>query len=181
VKRIIGLLLSLFLSALFIVPASGASAAPYCGIWWGSLDKQSDPMSSAPVVNIRTGQHACYDRLVVDVNGAAGGYDVRYVSEITGDASGLPIPTRGGAFLQIAVHNPSDDIDTGSPTYNPANPNELTNVTGYRTFRQVVSAGGFEGYTAIGLGVRARLPFRVFTLSGPGGMSRIVIDVAHQW
>jgi hypothetical protein len=35
--------------------------------------------------------------------------------------------------------------------------------------------------TKIGLGVRARLPFRVFALAGPGGGSRLVIDVAHRW
>jgi hypothetical protein len=33
----------------------------------------------------------------------------------------------------------------------------------------------------VGLGVRARLPFRVFKLDGPGEGSRLVIDVAHQW
>jgi hypothetical protein len=49
------------------------------------------------------------------------------------------------------------------------------------TFRQVVFDGTFEGQTQIGLGVRARLPFRVFTLAGPGGGSRLVIDVAHRW
>jgi hypothetical protein len=35
--------------------------------------------------------------------------------------------------------------------------------------------------TKLGLGVRARLPFRVFTLAGPGSGTRLVIDVAHQW
>jgi len=35
--------------------------------------------------------------------------------------------------------------------------------------------------TKLGLGVRARLPFRVFTLSGPGTGTRLVIDVAHSW
>ncbi|MDQ1596268.1 MAG: hypothetical protein QOH40_2824, partial [Arthrobacter pascens] len=39
----------------------------------------------------------------------------------------------------------------------------------------------FEGYTTLGLGVRARLPFKVFTLAGPGSGSRLVIDVAHHW
>ena len=42
-------------------------------------------------------------------------------------------------------------------------------------------AGSFEGYTSIGLGVRARLPFRVFMLDGPGTSSRLVVDVAHRW
>lgn len=42
-------------------------------------------------------------------------------------------------------------------------------------------AGTFEGYTSLGLGVRARLPFRVFALDGPGDGSRLVVDVAHRW
>jgi len=29
--------------------------------------------------------------------------------------------------------------------------------------------------------VRARLPFRVLTLDGPGSGSRLVVDVAHYW
>jgi hypothetical protein len=52
----------------------------------------------------------------------------------------------------------------------------LVNVTGFSTFRQVAWAGSFEGQTTVGLGVRARLPFRVFTLPG-----RVVVDVAHVW
>jgi len=57
-----------------------------------------------------------------------------------------------------------------------ANPAELVDVSGFQTFRQVAWAGSFEGTTTVGLGVRARLPFRVFSLS-----DRIVVDVAHFW
>ncbi len=180
-KRSVVFLLSFLLSAFLVAPASPAAAAPYCGIYWGSLAKHSAPMSSAPITNVRSGRHECYDRLVVEVRGNVGGYDVRYVNQISGIASGITIPTRGGARLAISVHDPAYNVTTGTPTYTPANPNELTNVTGYSTFRQVVYAGSFEGYTLIGLGVRARLPFRVFTLAGPGGDSRLVIDVAHRW
>lgn len=179
-KRTWAFIFSLILGAFLVVPASAASAAPYCGIYWGSLAKTSAGSSAAPVYNVRTGQHECYDRLVVDVRGPVGGYDVRYVASVTGIASGLPIATRGGAALQIVVRNPAYDSN-GHGTYSFANSHELTNVTGYRTFRQVVWAGSFEGETAIGLGVRARLPFRVFTLAGPGSNSRLVIDVAHRW
>jgi hypothetical protein len=50
----------------------------------------------------------------------------------------------------------------------------------------VVSAGSFEGYTTFGIGVRARLPFRVFVLDGRGSGgpnvgSRLVVDIAHNW
>ena len=69
----------------------------------------------------------------------------------------------------------------GKATYTPANKTEVSNVGGYQTFRQLAWAGSFEGYTSLGLGVRARLPFRVFTLAGPDSGSRLVIDVAHYW
>ena len=157
-----------------------ASAAPYCGLVWGSLAKTDSAMSQAKVTNVRTGQHYCFDRLVVDLNGPVGGYTVRYVPQVTQDGSGLPVPLRGLAFLQITVNAPAYD-DNGNATYNPANPNELTDVNGYQTFRQVAWAGSFEGYYSLGLGVRARLPFRVFTLAGPETGSRLVIDVAHFW
>ncbi|MET3934812.1 hypothetical protein [Arthrobacter sp. OAP107] len=57
----------------------------------------------------------------------------------------------------------------------------MSNVSKYKTFRQVAWAGSFEGHTTLGLGVRARLPFKVYTLAGPGSGSKLVIDVAHQW
>ncbi|MEZ0448821.1 AMIN-like domain-containing (lipo)protein [Cellulomonas sp. ICMP 17802] len=170
----------LLVGALLVVPASSASAAPFCGQVWGSLEKSAPGLSQAPVVNVRTGRHACYDRLVIDVAGGVGGYTVRYVPQVTQDGSGAVIPTRGGAALEITVNDPAY-TPAGVPTYSPANPRELRNVTGYRTFRQVVFAGSFEGYTSVGLGVRARLPFRVFTLAGPGTSSRLVVDVAHRW
>ena len=54
-------------------------------------------------------------------------------------------------------------------------------VAGFPTLRSVVYAGSFEGMTTFGVGTRARLPFRVFALAGPGGHGRIVLDVAHRW
>ena len=57
----------------------------------------------------------------------------------------------------------------------------FANVVRYRSLRDVVFGGSFEGYTTFAVGVRARLPFRVFVLSGPGTNSRIVLDIAHQW
>ena len=163
-------------------PTSG-SAAPYCGIKWGSLDKRTPggPSTSSPIVNVRAGQHPCYDRLVVDFAARPSAFHVRYVPAVTTQGKGAVLPLRGGAFLEIVLLTSTYNVSTGAPTYRPANCNELVNVAGWRTFRQVVDGGSFEGYTTIGLGVRARLPFRVFTLPGPGMHSRVVIDVAHYW
>jgi hypothetical protein len=162
--------------------ASPAVAAPepYCGIRWGSLPEIHDEMSSGPLVNVRAGRHQCFDRLVLDFRGKADGYRVEYVSAVRSDGSGEVIPVRGGARLQITVEAPAYDAGY-RPTFRPANRNEVVDVAGWNTFRQVVFAGSYEGQTTLGLGVRARLPFRVFTLDGPGTGSRIVIDVAHHW
>ena len=168
--------------------ATGAGAAPYCGLVWGSLPESAGEFTSAPVTNLRTGRHACFDRLVIDlgpkVPGLPGpdvlGYDVRYVPQVLEDGSGDPVTLAGSAFLAIVVRANAFD-EGGNPTFSPADRLHAVNVAGYRTFRQVAFLGTFEGYTTIGLGVRARLPFRTFVLAGPGEGSRLVIDVAHRW
>jgi hypothetical protein len=104
---------------------------------------------------------------------------VRYVSTFTGQASGLPIPLRGGAKLSVVVNAPATTA-SGAPSYTPRNRAEVVPVAGWTTFRQVRWDSSFEGYTSLGLGVRARLPFRVLTLTD-GTTSRVVIDVAHRW
>jgi hypothetical protein len=165
----------------FLAPGPASATTSYCGLVWGSTAKADPVMNSAPVTNIRTGQHYCFDRMVVDLNGAVKGYTVRYVPAVVQDGSGNKIPVRGAAFLQVTVNAPAYNGNY-KPTYTPPVPDtELSNVSGYQTFRQVAYAGSYEGYTSLGLGVRARLPFRVFALDGPGSGSRLVVDVAHFW
>jgi hypothetical protein len=162
--------------------ASTADAAPYCGIVWGSLEKSNSQMSPAAISNVRAGRNDCFDRMVVDIAGPVAGYHVAYVAELLNDSTGAPVSLRGAAKLDVAVRAHTEDVNTGAQVYKPANPDELVNVTGWTTFRQIKLVGpSFEGVTQIGLGVRARLPFRVFTLTGPGSMTRLVIDVAHRW
>lgn len=182
--RLFVLSLTTALSALVLT--APAHAAPYCGITWGSLAKVHTDGDTEMVNGIRSGRHACFDRLVIDLGGqdvSFGSYDVRYVSQVHADGSGAAVPVRGGADLQVSVVAPAYDA-AYDPTYLPANPREVVDVTGYDTFRQVAWAGSFEGRTTIALGVRARLPFRVFALDGvanSGDTPRLVIDVAHRW
>jgi hypothetical protein len=165
--------------SLGLTTASSASAAagatPYCGITWGSLDKTGGAgTTAATMAGVRTGRHDCYDRLVLDLRGGtSAGFHVGYVDAVYNDPRGDLIPLRGGARLLIVVKAPSPGT--------PAAATELADVTGYTTFRQVAYAGSFEGQTSLGLGVRARLPFRAFVLTGPGDGSRLVVDVAHRW
>jgi hypothetical protein len=167
-------------TGLGLISPAVAAEEPYCGIYWGSLAKEREATSVAPLVNVRAGQHECFDRLVFDFEGEADGYRVEYVPEVRLDGSGDVLPVRGGARLQVILRAPAHDASYNL-TFLPANRSEVVDVTGWRTFRQIAFGGTFEGQTELGLGVRARLPFRVFTLDGPGAGSRIVIDVAHRW
>lgn len=179
-SALVALLGTASLGATLLVAPAPASAAS-CAVTWGSLTTSVDTLSGATLSGVRTGRHACYDRLVVDLGpGAAPGYRASYVSRITQDGSGNVVPTRGGAALQLVVHARAYD-DAGRATYQPRNPTEVAAVGDYQTFRQVVWGSSFEGDSTLGLGVRARLPFRVSTLPSAGGGSRLVVDVAHHW
>jgi hypothetical protein len=139
-------------------------------------------MSTAALVATRTGRHACFDRLVFDFSGPARGYQVQYTSEVYTEGQGLPLSsqTAGGALLGVHRLAPAND-EAGRVTYAHQPGDHVANVGGFRTLRDVVYGGSFEGNTTFAVGVRARLPFRVFVLAGPGSHSRIVLDVAHSW
>ncbi|MGL5849265.1 MAG: AMIN-like domain-containing (lipo)protein [Phycicoccus sp.] len=179
-------------AALLTVPtAAGATTArpttapatSSCSTAWGSLTKSggfSDAGIDPLVGGIRAGRHACFDRLVLDVSGVAWGfsdeailgYDVRYVSTAVQDGSSTPPPVAGGARLAVTV-----DAELSEMAETPS-------VTGFRTFRDVrVANSAVDGQTTLALGVRARLPFRVWTTyyDAATDRSKVVIDVAHTW
>ncbi|MEU7765899.1 hypothetical protein AB0B25_12325 [Nocardia sp. NPDC049190] len=164
---------------LWIAPGPAAAAAN-CAVDWGSRDKASSTRAPALIAGVRSGRHECFDRLVFDITGPVTGYHVGYADRIVMDGSGAPVALRGEAFLNVVIGAPAYD-DAGNATYQPANRAELVDVGGYQTFRQVAWAGSFEGQTTVGLGVRGRLPFQVHTLAGPGGESRVMVDIAHSW
>lgn len=176
-------------TAAVVAPAPAAAAAPYCGIAWGSLPKVAEakhPADAEMVNGVRAGRHACFDRLVVDLGGqdtTFGTYEVRYVSQVHEDGSGRPVPVRGASDLEVVLRAPAYD-QYGNATFRPSSKREVVDVTGYSTFRQVAWAGSYEGSTTMAIGVRARLPFRVFALPGTAQSDdgpRLVIDVAHAW
>ena len=176
--RLLVLALTTAIAAL-VVPAT-AQAAPYCGITWGSLPKTAGTLSQAALVATRTGQDACWDRVVFEFNESVTGYDVRY-REVYTEGQGLPMSpyTAGGAVLGVQLYAPA--YQDGQPTYPAVGGDHVARVIGYQSLRDMMFGGSFEGYTTFAVGVRAQLPFRVFVLAGPGTHSRVVLDVLHRW
>jgi hypothetical protein len=166
-------------------PSVTATASPaartVCATQWGSLAESVPALGGAPVTGIRAGRHTCFDRVVFDLAGRAAGYRVEYVGQVVQDGSGHTLRVPGVARLQVVLNHPAYD-DRGNSTLRPAvrAAAQVADVRGFSTLRSVVYGGSFEGYTTFGVGVRARLPFRVLALDGTGG-SRIVVDVAHHW
>ena len=150
---------------------------------WGTDPEQASAQSRDALYGVRVGRHDCFDRVVFDVNGTAPvGYAVRYVPLVHADPSDKPLPVPGRAVLQIVVLAPESGFDdggrplaaTGDYLY-PAR-----QLAGWSTLRAVRFGGFFEGRCTFAVGVRDRLPFRVFTVLDRTGHTRgVVLDVAH--
>jgi hypothetical protein len=167
-------------SAPPVPEATTAPAPARCRTGWGSLATAAPGLGRAPVVAVRTSADPCADRVEFELDGAAAGYSVSYVDEVVQDGSGDAVPVPGAARLQVQLHHPAYD-DAGQATLPGRAGEPLPSVSGYSALRSVVFAGSFEGYSTFGVGVRARLPFRISVVDGPDARSRIVLEVAHSW
>jgi hypothetical protein len=164
-------------------PAASCAPLPWSG--WGTGLQLRAASSNAPVYLVRAGQHECSDRVVFHLNGPdPTGYSVRYVNLVREDGSGRPVPVAGAAALQVIINAPALGQDSHgyvgkvlaqprADFYTPAQ------LAGWSSLREVRYAGSFEGQTTIAVGVRARVPFRVFTvLDSSGDYRSVVLEIA---
>jgi hypothetical protein len=138
----------------------------------GPIEQIADRVGVAILVGVRAGRNKDFDRLVFDFEGPVPGLRLQYVEELIGDGSGLPIPLRGRAIVEVVIRPAAAHRDDGSPSFT----GPLPDLTGFATFRQIADAGDFEAVLTWGIGVAARTGLRAFTLTSP---SRVVVDVVH--
>lgn len=151
-RRLLPLLLLAGLALPVAAPAAGA-AAP----------------TVPTLVGVRAAHHPTFDRVVFDFTGGLpSSRQVGYVSQLVGDASGLPVPIAGRAVLQVRFAPASAHDAAGRVTVPGRVAFALPNVM------TAVRSGDFEAVTTYGLGLASRQWFHVFTLSSP---SRVVVDV----
>lgn len=145
-------------------------------VFEGGREPVEVPDVTAPpaplLVDVRTGQHEGFDRVVFEFAGALPRYRVEYVSPpITACGSGLPVTIAGNAFLQVrltpaAAHDEQGNVTFGTTELAPGLPPIL----------EVESSCDFEGEVTWVLGLSEEVDFNVFFLTNP---HRVVVDVAH--
>ena len=157
---------------------------------WGTEPSDAGVMSVEDVYLVRPGRHACYDRVVFDTNGVVDGPDaigvhVAYAEgDVRADGSGEPVPTAGGAALEVIVRAPAQGYGTGG--HQPGRVlagvgDDLVTtdqVAGWPALREVVFAGSFEGQSTFAVGVDRRLPFRAGSFEADG-YTHVYVDIAH--
>ncbi len=113
-----------------------------------------------------------YDRVVFEFSGPVPQIDPHpgYVKQLTGDASGLPLPIKGKAIFAITMRPAQAHNEQGQATASTRIYGQLRNV------QQIKSAGDFEAVLSYGIGLRHKSQFRVFTLTQP---SRVVVDLLN--
>jgi hypothetical protein len=153
---------------------------------WGTGPKAAGTaMSTSALYATRVGRHACYDRVVFDINGPqAVSFVARYVPVVRADGSGQRVPVPGRAALEVIVRAPMLGADSQGHQPWRTVPSVGQNlvapsaVSGWSSLRAVKFAGTFEGQTTVAVGAREKRPFRMWVRSEQG-YKHVVLDIAH--
>jgi hypothetical protein len=164
-----------------VTTVPGTSTTVACEFTGATTDRRDsfpERMTSMVGVDIRTGTHSCYERIVIELAdstmptpGGMPGWWVRYADgPITlGQTDDQFVEVEGDATLLISMNAwmPSMDGEgwVGSTDIFP------TNVTHVLELRQI---DNWEGQNTWAIGIDTERPFRVFTLASP---SRLVVDI----
>lgn len=124
------------------------------------------------LVDIRTGLHEGFDRVVLEFSGPGDpGWVAEYTLSASRQGSGEAIELEGAVMLDVLVQGttyPAEGEDGLSFGDIP--------TAGTQVIEAVFNDGTFEGLTHVVLGIDQERPFRVFAIADP---PRVVIDVQH--
>ncbi|MFD1149272.1 AMIN-like domain-containing (lipo)protein [Saccharothrix hoggarensis] len=152
-----------------VVPAASASTSASTSALSAGMSMTQTPV----LTGIRSGRHADFDRVVLDLSGHRPQFYIRCVDRLVEDGSGNPVPLPGSYFLEVRSAPAAAHDDNGNSTYTGPRKFEtpaLANV------QAVAITGDFEANLTVGLGLRRDSWHRVFLLDSP---TRVVIDVGH--
>jgi hypothetical protein len=120
----------------------------------------------AVLIQVRTGRHDGFDRVVFEFRDGLPGYEVRYVEEVV-SADGAPL--RGEAFLLVTFDGARASEPGGGATFQLADPRP-----GYRSIKHVQLVGDADGRVRFGIGLDGVAGYKVSELPP----DRMYVDVA---
>ncbi|MYW01197.1 hypothetical protein [Streptomyces sp. SID3343] len=124
------------------------------------------------LTDMRTGQHATYDRVVLDFSTGVPAYGTTTTSGLENCGSGKPITfPNSAAYVELDIASAAHDPNTGQPTYTGPRTvvTNLPSVTGYAI------TCDFEGHLSVGIGYKSNV--REVSTSILTNPSRVVVDV----
>jgi hypothetical protein len=130
-------------------------------------------LSTLVGTDIRTGGHACFERVVLELGGSGElpGFQVQYQPDpILDSPRGEPVEIAGDATLVLSVGAWMPDMEGNG--YQGPREFVPTNVVNIKELQQIEN---FEGQNAWAIGLDRQRDFTVSTLTEP---FRIVIDIA---
>jgi hypothetical protein len=151
----------------------GVAGCPDLGDTTPANDGFPNRLSSLVGVDIRTGGHDCFERVVLEFGGSGElpGYQVQYEADpILDSPSGEPVDVAGDATLVVSVGAWMPDTEGNG--YQGPREFVPTNVVTILELQQIEN---FEGQNAWAIGLDRQRDFTVSTLADP---VRIVIDIA---
>jgi hypothetical protein len=162
-----GVLTRMLLTLVLPEPDPRAFASPQ------SVETSPAGPGALGLVEVRTGRHEGYDRVVLEFDGeGTPGWRVAYTDDPRFQGSGDPVDVDGETALQVHLDGLSSPVDSDVSYYD--GPDRMAGSG--TSIVEVVVGNLFEGRQGAFAGTTQPLPFRVFRLTGP---ERVVVDVAH--
>jgi hypothetical protein len=149
-------------------PVASPTPTPTIPSGFAFQDFSGGSVAGNDVVSVTVGQHAGYDRIVIQFATDIPTYTASRQSTTTFTRSprGDQITLEGDSGVLIVIHSVTNWTSYGGPTsFRPA----------YPYMREVQMVENFEGYQQWALGIKGTPALRVLTLANP---SRLVVDVA---
>ncbi|MFW6202262.1 MAG: AMIN-like domain-containing (lipo)protein, partial [Gemmatimonadota bacterium] len=138
----------------------------------GILDRPRPGAPIATLVDVRTGRHPDFDRVVFEFADRAPGVHTEYIDRpVRQCGSGNVVEIAGDGWLEVRMSPAAAHTEAGEPTVA-----ERERMPGLPVLAELERTCDFEGIVTWVLGVRSPNRYRLLELRDP---PRLVVDVRH--
>lgn len=153
-------------------PEAGQESG-YISEWTaGIIDRPQTDAPAATLVDVRTGTHEGFDRVVFEFDERIPGYHFEYIDQpVRKCGSGKVAPLAGDGWLEVRLYPANAHTEQGQPTVA-----ERERMPKLPVLTELELTCDFEAVVTWVLGVESPNRFQVRELSNP---PRLVVDVRH--